>query len=301
MSRNKKDIAEKHLESFNDVFSDIVNVLIFDGENEVKENELEDMDTGSMLAEDDNVRQQQRDVAKKWKRENVIISILGIENQTNIDKNMPLRVIGYDGASYRHMLANNLEPCPVVTLVLNFSDRRWDKYTSLYDCFKVGDKVHPFVNNYKINVVDVAFLPRKTINKFKSDFKIIADYFVQVHETGNYVPMNDEVRHIWELLVLMKTLTDDNRFEDEYYKEHREERANMCDVLDKIIARGEARGEARGKAEGIAEGIIKGENNMKYYIIKKMLGRYPNEEIADISGLSVEEIEEIAKNGIHTV
>ena len=64
MSRNEKDIAEKHLESFNDVFSDIVNVLIFDGEDEVKENELEDMDTGSMLAEDDNVRQQQRDVAK---------------------------------------------------------------------------------------------------------------------------------------------------------------------------------------------------------------------------------------------
>ena len=43
MSRNSKDIAEKHLESFNDVFSDIINVLIFNGEDKVKENELEDM------------------------------------------------------------------------------------------------------------------------------------------------------------------------------------------------------------------------------------------------------------------
>ena len=33
-----KDITEKHLESFNDVFSDIINVLIFDGNNVIKEN-----------------------------------------------------------------------------------------------------------------------------------------------------------------------------------------------------------------------------------------------------------------------
>ena len=36
-----KDIAEKHLEELNDVFADIVNVLLFDGEQLVKENELE--------------------------------------------------------------------------------------------------------------------------------------------------------------------------------------------------------------------------------------------------------------------
>ena len=106
MSRNSKDIAEKHLESFNDVFSDIINVLVFDGEDTVLEDELEDINTNSMLVEDKKVREQQRDISKKWKRKNVIISILGIENQTTIDKNMPLRVIGYDGSSYRYMLAN---------------------------------------------------------------------------------------------------------------------------------------------------------------------------------------------------
>ena len=86
MSRNSKDIAEKHLESFNDVFSDIINVLVFDGENVIPEDELEDINTNSMLAEDNEVREQQRDVSKKWKRNNIIISILGLENQTEIDK-----------------------------------------------------------------------------------------------------------------------------------------------------------------------------------------------------------------------
>ena len=263
MVKNSKDIAEKHLESFNDVFSDIINVLVFDGKDTISEDELEDMYTNSMLADNKEIREQERDVSKKWKRENVIISILGLENQTGIDANMPLRIMGYDGVAYKYMLANKIKPCPVITLVLNFSNERWDKYTSLYDCFEVGENIRPFVSNYKINVVDVAFLSRETINKFKSDFKIVADYFVQVRETGKYEPMNEEVKHIWELLILMRVLTDDERFADNYYKEHRKERVTMCQVLDKIMERGETKGRAEGKASGLSIAEIE-------YIIKNI-------------------------------
>lgn len=38
----EKDIAEKTLEAYNDVFCDIVNVLLFDGRELVKEEELTD-------------------------------------------------------------------------------------------------------------------------------------------------------------------------------------------------------------------------------------------------------------------
>ena len=37
----EKDIAEKTLEAYNDVFADIVYVLLFDGKRLVQENELE--------------------------------------------------------------------------------------------------------------------------------------------------------------------------------------------------------------------------------------------------------------------
>ena len=36
----QKDIAEKTLEAYNDVFADIVNVLIFNGKRTVKEKDL---------------------------------------------------------------------------------------------------------------------------------------------------------------------------------------------------------------------------------------------------------------------
>ena len=40
----EKDISQKMLEQFNDVFSDIVNVLLFNGENVVDENSLLGLD-----------------------------------------------------------------------------------------------------------------------------------------------------------------------------------------------------------------------------------------------------------------
>ena len=38
----EKDIAEKILLAYNDVFSDIINVLLFGGQEIIRENDLED-------------------------------------------------------------------------------------------------------------------------------------------------------------------------------------------------------------------------------------------------------------------
>ena len=62
-----KDIVEKTLESYNDVFADIVNVLLFDGDEVIKENELQPTREKSMYKIDGKVYQQERDIAKFWK------------------------------------------------------------------------------------------------------------------------------------------------------------------------------------------------------------------------------------------
>ena len=89
----QKDIAEKALESYNDVFADIVNGLVFKGENVVKEDELNDEATVSAFRKSKQIHQQERDVSKVWKKNNIRIALWGIENQTKPDPYMPLRVI----------------------------------------------------------------------------------------------------------------------------------------------------------------------------------------------------------------
>ena len=247
----EKDITEKRLESFNDVFSDIINVLVFDGEETVKEDQLEDSETGSYYTQDRNIHSQIRDVSKYWKANNVIFTLFGLENQTEIDKDMPFRVIGYDGAAYRNMLVDdNAQRYPVITIVLNFSNKRWTKYNSIRSCLDVNEKLASFISDYKINIVDIAFLSEETIHKFKSDFKIVADYFVQQRKTGSYIPMDEKTKHTWELLMLMSALTKDERYIDTYFKEHREEGLTMCDVVDQFVEKGMEKGMEKGRYEG---------------------------------------------------
>ena len=48
----EKDITEKILEDYNDIFSDIVNVLLFDGEQRVEENSLVNVAVHSQYKDD---------------------------------------------------------------------------------------------------------------------------------------------------------------------------------------------------------------------------------------------------------
>ena len=77
----KKDIATKALEWYNDVFADIVNVLLFDGREVIRPDELVSSEKDSHYKADGNIRSQERDVLKYWKKSGIIISAIGAENQ----------------------------------------------------------------------------------------------------------------------------------------------------------------------------------------------------------------------------
>ena len=59
----EKDIAEKTLEAYDDVFADIINVLLFQGRQFVKEDELEEESLASSYKADGRLHAQERDVA----------------------------------------------------------------------------------------------------------------------------------------------------------------------------------------------------------------------------------------------
>ena len=70
---------------------------------------------------------------------------------------------------------------PVVTLVLHFGyEKRWDAPVTLYDALDVPDIFKPYVPGVKINLFEIAFLPKENLDYFYSDFRVVADYFIQV-------------------------------------------------------------------------------------------------------------------------
>lgn len=245
-----RDVLEKTLESYNDVFADIVNVLLFNGKQLLKEGELQEYKARNIYPAKDKIREIERDVVKQWSGQNIRISYIGLENQTKQDKDMPLRVIGYDGADYRSQLSvddsEGAVRYPVVTLVLYFGyNKRWDVPKSLFERIRVSDELKPYVNDYKINVFDIAFLTDEQVNMFKSDFKIIADYFCQKRKNKDYQPTPEKMKHVYETLHLLDTLAGEHRFTEVYYKDDKDGEVNMCDMLDRIEAKGEAKAEAK--------------------------------------------------------
>ena len=280
-----KDITEKNLEELDDVFADIINVLLFKGERLVQEDELEADTTKSMFKTDGKIHEQERDVSKFWKNGEIRISILGIENQTKQDSDMPLRVISYDGASYKQQLLNEKQKkrYPVTTIVLYFgTDKKWNTSKSLYDCFEIPEKLKPFVNNYKINVFNIAWLSEKTIEMFKSDFKIIAEYFRAKRLNQKYKGSKEKLKHANETLKMFSALTGDNSFEKVYNESNSKKGGiTMCDVVKRI------------RDDDRTEGILEG----KADVIRKMLdaNALTIEQIADILKLPVKEVQKIAK------
>ena len=262
----EKDITEKTLASYNDVFADIVNGLLFNGRPVIDPDDLSDASPYSMYKADGQIHEQERDVSKILKTSGgatneIRIAFLGFEHQTQYDKDMPLRVIGYDGAAYRAELSAK-ERYPVITIVLYFGNTHWESSRTLYEVVDVPEKLRPYVNDYKVNLFEIAFMSDDEIRRFHSDFRIIADFIAHKRADPDYVSTDrTEFVHTDEVLKLMSLLTDDDRYELTLNSAEGGKPKNMCEMLDRV--------EARGVEKGRAEGMAKGEN-MVIALLRKL-------------------------------
>ena len=110
------------------------------------------------------------------------------------------------------------------------------------------------MSDYKVNLFQVAWLSDEQVAMFRSDFKIVADYFVQKRKNNSYIPTKEEIKHVEAVLQLLSIMEHDDRFAETMYRENGRKVKNMCDVLDAAEQRGEIRGEKRGELRGRAEG-----------------------------------------------
>ncbi len=262
-----KDITEKILADFNDVFADIINGVLFDGKQVVSEHALENVKDRSQYKFNNKIHEQERDLAKRWIPYKICFALYGLEHETDAEPYMPMRIIGYDGAAYRGQLTKRERDrpnFPVITIVLYFGTKHWDQPRTLYECMNIQENLKPFVSDYKINVVEIAFLDDK-LDNFHSDFRIIAEYFVNKRRNIEYTPSAQEIQHVDEFLKLLQALTGDDRYFDVLnllQKEAKKEGVNMCEILDKVENRGIAIGEIRGEIRGEKRGEKRGREKM---------------------------------------
>ena len=281
----EKDITEKKLLSYNDVFADVINGTIFEGKEVVKSEELTDANPVTQFKDDKNThREQIRDVAKLWEKKGVIFSFIGIENQTSLDRDMILRVISYDGATYKNQIGNE-QIYPVFTIVIYWGKNEWKAPTTLKERIECSEEILDIVSDYKFKLIDMARLSDEEIDKFRDDFKFIAGI---LSKKRDYRPHNVDVKHPEEVLDLLDAVLGDDRFKQmksEIVRIKTEGReVDMCEFLDEL--------EKRGMEKGIEQGMEKGEEQATFRIAKNFKdSKVDIEVIVKATGLTKEQVE----------
>ncbi len=261
----EKDTSTKTLESFPDVFADIVNGFLFNGEQVLLPEELVPADTYSQYKVDKDIHIQERDVSKIWRNSSINIALIGIENQAAPDRFMPMRVISYDGASYRNQLRKSDGKnktglhYPVITLVLYFGSQKWNYATDLHSCLDIPEKLKPFVSNYQMNFFDMSKLVGADTDKFRSDFKNIVDFYATANAGKEYIPSDTSLAHSQEVADFFRVFHGDETFATAYNELRRKESVSMSDLLKYYFGDKLEAGKAEARAEGKAEGLAKGE------------------------------------------
>ena len=240
----EKDITQKELENYNDVFADVFNTLVFKKDYIIPD-KLKLGVTSDIVITQDGKAERNRDVCKIYENANFCIASFGIENQTTIDDTMPLRVFGYDYGEYLSQLKKREGSempflYPSITVVLNFNKDKWNAPKKLSECTYIEEELKPFFNDYAICVVDVCHLSDEVIDSMKSDLRGIFRLFKDATK-GEIKPelLKESFVHEEESLDLITAYFNDDLFESAY-KEVRKERSelNMCEAFEKLINKG---------------------------------------------------------------
>lgn len=257
----QKDLTEKNLQYYPDVFADILNALLYDGKQMIAAKELQPAPTETLYrSHKGGLRNQFHDVSKFVFRQGSILIQYTLENETKTSRKMIFRRAGYEGAVYREQL-DKMADYPYIGLVLYWGKKKWTQPRSITEYFSSREiplETWKYVNNFKMQVFQMAKLPPEIRRHFTSDMRIVVDFLA---EGKNFIPTRQRILHTEAFLLLMESLTGDPRYGEMIQmareKEAKGEEIAVCEVLDSFINRGIQQGIQQGVPQGEARMLVK--------------------------------------------
>lgn len=255
----KPDVLLKDFWRPNERFADLFNAVMFQGEEVLRAEELQEMDTDVsgiiQLKDQAESLVRIRDVVKKMAF-GVEFVVFGIESQQNIHYAMPLRAMLYDGMGYLKEYqeitrSHKAEKAvmskeeflsgmkkedrlhPILTIVIYYSEEPWDGPLCLKDMMvEMPEEIRKIFSDYKMNLV-------------------------QVQDSGQYIFHNEDVRLVFELS--REFFQGDLEKIKEKYK-NQDIKQELLMVIGKIIDSSELMNwKQEGKVENVCTAVKKWE------------------------------------------
>ena len=283
----KPDIIIKNYWHNDEQFADFFNAVLFDGQQIIKPDELEDLDTEqssilehrkyteSIGASRDNVK-----IRKKSMLYGVEFVILGMEGQEHIHYAMPMRVMGYDYGTYKKQYDANIAKYKdvkglsedeylsrmkktdkfilVITIVVYYGEKPWDGATSLHGMLNIPKEMELFINDYKKHLVEARKNNLKLHNINNRDLFNLLEILLNKSGKLNEIrekAINYAKEHSVEKSVIM-TVAGAANCKLDYNLISEKGDADMCTVFEETRKEGVIEGVAQGITQGRAEEII---------------------------------------------
>ncbi|MCM1223814.1 MAG: transposase [Lachnospiraceae bacterium] len=280
----KPDTILKNYWNDNRQFADFFNAVLFHGQQIISPQELVDADTDessllehreyaeSIRASRDNIK-----ICKKSLTQGVSFAMLGIESQEHVHYAMPMRILGYDYGIYKKQYEDNAKKfhtakglaedeylsrmkktdkfAPVITVVIYYGDTPWDGAVTLHEMLDIPDRMKPFVNDYKMFLVearqnDLTLHNTNNIAFFDMLKVVLANGITKEEARKKVIEYAKE--HEVDKTVVM-TVAGAANLNIDYHALSRKGDVTMCTLFEEIKKEGIVEGIAKGKAEGIIE------------------------------------------------
>jgi hypothetical protein len=285
-----KDTSEKIFFADNANFAELFNKTLF-VKHPISPDSLSDADTNisAVFRDESNVTGMQRlqDVVKNMS-DIANLFLLALENQSDINYQMPLRVLEgitlhlrsqvsrlnmerksssekLSGAEYTSGFKKTDRIKPMIVLVVYYGEKPWDGPTRLSDMYEnYDDAFSDYMIDFKMNFLDVRRMSDEQLNTFSGEVKGVLGFTkksADKEELLKFVSDNNEVfsdlsQEAADMITAVTNMDDVRELFDNSRTE--EGGYNMCKALEDLKRDCKAEGEAKGRAEGEAVGIEKG-------------------------------------------
>ncbi len=292
----RKDIITKEYMEDTEVFADVFNHMIYQGEKVIDPKNLKELDTASVVipygADGAEVPYQKyRDVFKilcAMKDENAVYLLLGVENQSNVHYAMPVKNMVYDSLEYaaqvqkaesshrealrkKNPKEKKPDPAeflsgfykedrllPIITVVVYFGADNWEAPRSLHEMLAVQDeKILSLVPDYRINLIAPGEMSEEELEHFTSNFREVMQ-FIKYSEDAEKLERLVKANAAFATVDRKAVRVMEEMTGMKIEKEARGEKVNVCKGILGIEEKGRAAGREEGREEGRAEGRAEG-------------------------------------------
>ncbi len=239
----EKDITEKILMSYADVFADCINTLVYHGERRLNPEDTQPAPTESFY-KSRPTHNQFCDASRYLTENGTIVLQYIIENETRLEERQILRTISYQGGSYRQQLESGIPVYGVIAIVIAWTGKTSRIPRSLHALLLRNgaspERIEQIDDN-KLTVYHTNSLPLEIRSRFTSDLGFVADY---LNEGSFERRKGQEIIHLEALCDMMEAVTGDARFTEqvrELMEKKKGKKIMMCEYINQMEAKGEAK------------------------------------------------------------